>query len=614
MEIHRINSKLLGGAACGLLALAVVALCCPMSGQVQAEGESNPSMATVMNAVDVKPMIALSLDSSTKMEVVPTSTGGTNRSVANLAVTTNSANGFRVMMNSVNGTDLKAADKNNTAVIGSTTKTATLADLDANTWGYYLGNSDPETSAEYQPVPSDSTEIAATEMSGSVTNYKLAFGTKVDPKIPAGTYTGSVVVSAIANPITVTSLLQLTYMQEMTSEICENTLDASDNAGFKQNPITKRLIDTRDGNAYWVAKLADGKCWMTQNLDFDIKVKEDGTSNVKAMDTDVEQDWNMYPPTGYHGWKEEWNELAKAAFNTASDSAERAALTTALGDSGWKFLSHFSNDKTRQYDYFTYTYTEAGEEKTGTYYPPETTLTELPVREQNSVAAWLRRYSFDFGKYMSGFLPVDETYACTSSTMEGCASKGIINVGNEAEWTPNFTAQEGSYTLPDGSTFEGTILANQTNYTYDAHYLFGNYYSYGMASVATGLPKGTSTSVCPKGWRLPEESTTRQDFRDLLSQYGSIKESGGLYNATVNVQQAPFYFPLAGFTWADQMAESNNGIWYLNRAGRYYSASASSQQRVVSLQTLAYDSDLVTVTAAGDDVNYYPHTIRCIAR
>lgn len=29
---------------------------------------------------------------------------------------------------------------------------------------------------------------------------------------------------------------------------------------------TKTLIDTRDNNTYTVSKLADGKCWMTQNL------------------------------------------------------------------------------------------------------------------------------------------------------------------------------------------------------------------------------------------------------------------------------------------------------------------------------------------------------------
>ncbi len=46
------------------------------------------------------------------------------------------------------------------------------------------------------------------------------------------------------------------YMQDMTSEICSDAAVGS----------TAQLKDRRDGASYWVAKLADGKCWMTQDL------------------------------------------------------------------------------------------------------------------------------------------------------------------------------------------------------------------------------------------------------------------------------------------------------------------------------------------------------------
>ena len=49
-------------------------------------------------------------------------------------------------------------------------------------------------------------------------------------------------------------------MQEMTSSICENSPQLA----------TKQLRDIRDGKYYWVTKLADGNCWMTQNLDLDL--------------------------------------------------------------------------------------------------------------------------------------------------------------------------------------------------------------------------------------------------------------------------------------------------------------------------------------------------------
>ena len=51
---------------------------------------------------------------------------------------------------------------------------------------------------------------------------------------------------------------------------------------------TKRLIDKRDGKYYWVAKLADGNCWMTQNLDLDLTSGESLTSEL----SDVSSSWN----------------------------------------------------------------------------------------------------------------------------------------------------------------------------------------------------------------------------------------------------------------------------------------------------------------------------------
>jgi len=52
------------------------------------------------------------------------------------------------------------------------------------------------------------------------------------------------------------TLMNIKYMQQMSDQICTNT---------KENK-SKQLIDIRDGKSYWVTKLKDGHCWMTQNL------------------------------------------------------------------------------------------------------------------------------------------------------------------------------------------------------------------------------------------------------------------------------------------------------------------------------------------------------------
>ena len=68
-------------------------------------------------------------------------------------------------------------------------------------------------------------------------------------------------------------------MQDMDPIIC---------ARVTKVPSEIQVIDLRDGKTYWIAKLADGKCWMTQNLDLDLVAGEVFTPD----DTDVKQNWS----------------------------------------------------------------------------------------------------------------------------------------------------------------------------------------------------------------------------------------------------------------------------------------------------------------------------------
>ena len=74
------------------------------------------------------------------------------------------------------------------------------------------------------------------------------------------------------------TMSEISTMQEMTPEFCASvTMESPGN--------TARLKDERDGKYYWVAKLADGNCWMTQNLELDLKsgqLLEPQTSNVSS--------------------------------------------------------------------------------------------------------------------------------------------------------------------------------------------------------------------------------------------------------------------------------------------------------------------------------------------
>ena len=71
-------------------------------------------------------------------------------------------------------------------------------------------------------------------------------------------------------------------MQDMTPQMC---------AKITKNGSSLRMVDIRDGKSYWVSKLKDGHCWMTQDLDLDLSTKK----TFSSLDTDL----TFYGEKGY---------------------------------------------------------------------------------------------------------------------------------------------------------------------------------------------------------------------------------------------------------------------------------------------------------------------------
>ena len=69
-------------------------------------------------------------------------------------------------------------------------------------------------------------------------------------------------------------------MQDFTTSICNNI-----SVNYQL-----QLIDSRDSKMYWVGKLPDNNCWMTQNLDLNLST---GTP-LNPSDTNISSNWT--PP------------------------------------------------------------------------------------------------------------------------------------------------------------------------------------------------------------------------------------------------------------------------------------------------------------------------------
>ena len=274
---------LTGCSAVFLLTLAAM-LFAPAASQQRAaatEGEND------ISTYAVTPTVGISLPASIDfVDVLPTPSGATTTATADLTITTSDSAGYSLYLYSSDGDNSlrpKISSLANTSSIIATAGDVglTLSSLKPNTWGYNLGTTAPDDNTTYSAVPTDnSTPIQTKDTSDTNSandTYTLAFGAKVDSTMPSGTYTNNLVVAVVAEPPAVSGLSSITYMQEMTPEICANS---------NENDTTK-LIDSRDGKYYWVAKLKDGNCWMTQNLALDLSVD----TPLTAEDSDVTNAW-----------------------------------------------------------------------------------------------------------------------------------------------------------------------------------------------------------------------------------------------------------------------------------------------------------------------------------
>ena len=219
--------------------------------------------------------------------VTPTPDGVTTTATADLTVTTTNSASYSLYLYSSDGDNsLSPKISANTSSINATAGDVglTLSSLEPNTWGYNLGTEAPTDSTTYSAVPTDnSTPIQTKDTSATNSandTYTLSFGAKVDTSIPSGAYSNTLIIAVVADPPYIPAFSGITTMQEMTSTIC----------AYAEENETTRLTDTRDGKQYWVAKLKDGNCWMTQNLDLDLSINQPLTPE----NSDVISTW--YPP------------------------------------------------------------------------------------------------------------------------------------------------------------------------------------------------------------------------------------------------------------------------------------------------------------------------------
>lgn len=404
------------------------------------------------------------------------------------------------------------------------------------------------------------------------------------------------------------------YMQDITSNICKMTnkwgttlgLDArvydytgtgdalasTMNSSMELNVGTFALKDERDNKDYLVRHLADGNCWMVQNLDLDLST----VSTLTPDDSDVSENWDPYASVNTKTTQLLADE--KITGNTFQDFAEwqlglyptqQYQNSTQSGTIAWRWGSRRSNDS------------QTYEEMIATL-PNNNAYAQVPRSYDNTIygTGEIRFIATDIsnGKRYNQINISDPTDTSSETGwVEGSFSNDTSDIGtNDSSFNPT-----GKLNLPSGTW----------NY-YGSMYI-GKYYNWYAVTAETGTysmgSDNAESSICPSGWELPYGNSADRSWRKLLvATYGLSATNGGSgeTDSSLKVRQAPLSLTLTGhYLWNTDTQPLSRGTQgtFASKTSAY--AGNVSHLSISSNGRMAPDMAYVKI---------YGFSVRCVAR
>ncbi len=263
--------------------------------------------------------------------------GGINqllRSGTDVRITTNNMTGYTAMISS----NIRSSDENATSLYNRYSKNyiPTLvspvfkSDFPVNRWGFSFEDTedgdDNSTYHNLKPLDAESPYVFSESDHADEKTHDVYFAAMTDINQASGTYSAGVSLRAVAGivPNLYNSIDEIQYMQDINDNVLDSMV-------LNQQ---YQLIDQRDNKTYYVAKLADGNVWMTQNLDFELKEGDrlfEGDSDVSHR-SDMTSSYLDIPNSTSHDVYEPWAET-NPARRLYADTTYKAGIELPGGHS-----------------------------------------------------------------------------------------------------------------------------------------------------------------------------------------------------------------------------------------------------------------------------------------
>ena len=204
----------------------------------------------------------------------------------------------------------------------------------------------------------------------------------------------------------------------------------------------------------------------------------------------------------------------------------------------------------------------------------------------------------------------------TGALAQGYNSSFIGLAEPEAPWTNNSTEANSLYTTETGVSGKQTISGSSIGYRFPRYnnqntssradtttnntniYSYGNYYTWNAAVADTsslGSGDRNTTSICPKGWKIPTGNTTGE-FYTL-----NTNANAGATNTSAGLRSYPNNFIYSGYV--DSGKVYNRGSY-----GDYWSSTAYSSNYAYYLSFYSSYVDPGTVNFT----KYNGRSVRCV--
>jgi hypothetical protein len=237
---------------------------------------NNVSALSYQNSVDLSftfnPVLAISLSSADLL--IPNLTPGSSAysNTITIGVDTNNIAGYTLSAKIGDGTTYtndKLINSSSNTYFDNLTSSSTLSNFGDNKWGYALGTISSSSTYSGLVYNNDTIINATTNASGTAatgytgtSNTSFTIAAKASDTQSSGDYKNVIIFTVVANTTTM-SINNLNYMQDFAglTSSQKNEVIASMTTGTAYT-----LTDSRDGEDYYIAKLADDNVWMLDNL------------------------------------------------------------------------------------------------------------------------------------------------------------------------------------------------------------------------------------------------------------------------------------------------------------------------------------------------------------